>query len=195
MNEALTQNLVQWGADLLIALLGLLCAYAVAYMRKGAARLVAETESIKNNTAASSLSSAINQVDDLAERTVGKFEQIVAGELRKSVKDGKVNREELLSIGKQAVDEVMSMIGPEISVILFQHLGDVRTFVENTIEKKVLDLKSPVQPTSLQINLVPASPVVSADSNSVEPTDPPNGVQGNTIAAPVEGAVDEQRPT
>lgn len=179
MKEALTQTLVQWGADLLIALLGLLCAYAVAYMHKGAARLAAETESIKNSTAASSLSSAINQVDDLAERTVGKFEQIVARELRKSVKDGKINREELLSIGKQAVDEVMSMIGPEISAILFQHLGDVRTFVENTIEKKVLDLKSPVQPTGVQINLASASSVISSDS---------------AIADPVEGVINEQRP-
>ncbi|GAB6173293.1 MAG: hypothetical protein QMC95_06465 [Desulfitobacteriaceae bacterium] len=142
MNEAFKQTLMQGGADLILALLGLVFAYLIAYLRKGTAHLAAETNGLKNQEQSSVLKDAIARLDDLAERSVAKFEQTVAADLRKAVQDGKVDREELLAVGKEAVDEVTLLAGPELMDILSQGLGDAQTFVENTIEQKVLKLKT-----------------------------------------------------
>ncbi|GAB6170768.1 hypothetical protein JCM15765_02460 [Paradesulfitobacterium aromaticivorans] len=162
--------LLQGGVEVLIAFLALVCAYLAAYLRRGAARLQAQTQGIMNETEAEIVRTAIRRIDDLAERTVTKMEQTVAGELRQAVKDGKVDREELLAIGKQAVDEVVSMTGPELMVILEKTFGDAQTFIENTIETKVREVKDSLTwnnvPSTAALRVPDAAPMAQTQANA-----------------------------
>jgi len=147
MKEAVWQTMMEWGADLFLALIGLGCAYLATYLRKAAVRLAAETEKIQNENHAALVKDAISRLDSIAERTVLKMEQTVAGDLRQAVKAGNVDRENLLKIGRRAVEEVKETAGPELMAVLEETMGDAQAFVVATIEAKVLELKNGMAPT------------------------------------------------
>jgi len=84
---------------------------------------------------------ATSRLEEVAKITVSKIEQTVAGKLRQAVKDGKVNREELVALGKKAYDEVLKTVEPQVVKVLKDNLGDLKTYLESTIEAEVKRLK------------------------------------------------------
>ena len=92
---------------LFIALAG---AYAVYYIRLGAAKLKEQTAQIKDEAGRKVLEDALDDVVNLATVSVGAMEQTTAKALRDAVKSGKASREELLALGKQVFDEVKAAL-------------------------------------------------------------------------------------
>ncbi len=127
--------------ELFLLFLTLLCAMLIRYARKAITRAVEETTHLKSKTAAELLENALWRLDDVVTRVVQKIEQTTAGELRQAVKDGKVDRKELLALSKQAYREIVETLGAGTINILEGGLGDLRKYIESSIEAKVHEVK------------------------------------------------------
>lgn len=127
--------------NLALAVLTLLSTYALYYIRKAVAKVSAETTKIKNDDQRALVQAAITRLDDVATKTVKMIEQTTAKELRRAVKNGQATKEELAGLAKQAYNEIVRTLEPEYFQALQGTLGDLDTYIRNTIEAKVLELK------------------------------------------------------
>ena len=124
-----------------LAAVTLLASYAVYGIKKLTSKLVAETSKINSEKERNLVNDAILRLDDVATKTVKKIEQTTAKEMRQAVKDGMKSKEELIGLSKTAFDEIIKTMEPEYINILKTTLGDVDSYIRNTIEAKVLELK------------------------------------------------------
>lgn len=128
-------------ANVALSLITLLCAYALYYIKRGVAKLTAEAHKIDNEEQRSLAMTAIHRLDDVTTKTVKAIEQTAARNLRESVKSGEISKEYLTKLSEQAFDEIVAQLEPEYLALLATTLGDMDTYIKNTIEAKVLELK------------------------------------------------------
>ncbi|MEF2965654.1 guanylate kinase [Paenibacillus sp. M1] len=127
--------------NLALGVLTLLCAYAMLYIKKAKAKVIAEAQQIDDDNQRNLVLAAINRLDDVATKTVKSIEQTAAKAIREGVKSGTTSRDDLLVLGRQAYDEVIKTLEPEYLAVLTTTLGDVDAYIQHTIESKVLELK------------------------------------------------------
>ena len=103
--------------NVLLAVITLGGAYALYYLKLGAAKVKAQTAQIESQ------------------------EQTTAKALRQAVKDGKADREKLLALGRQVLEEVTAAVAPETQAVITKHLGNFEDYVMKCIEDAVLKVK------------------------------------------------------
>ncbi len=123
--------------NVVLAVIALAGAYAVYYIRLGAAKLKEQTAQIKDEAGRKVLEDVVN----LATVSVGAMEQTTAKALRDAVKSGKASREELLALGKQVFDEVKAAISPQAQKVITDNLGSFDKYLTAVIEDAVLKVK------------------------------------------------------
>lgn len=141
MIEQLAEPATQAAVNIIEACIVLLAAAAVYYIRLAAKRLVAETAFIKNQDQARLVRDAVDRLEDVVEKVVLKTEQTAAAALRQAVKDGATDRQELLALGRQAYQEILQTVEPQVIEVLRANLGDVEAYILNALEAQVLKLK------------------------------------------------------
>ena len=124
--------------NVVLAVIALAGAYAVYYIRLGAAKLKEQTAQIKDEAGRKVLEDALDDVVNLATVSVGAMEQTTAKALRDAVKSGKASREELLALGKQVFDEVKAAISPQAQKVITDNLGSFDKYLTAVIEDAVL---------------------------------------------------------
>ena len=127
--------------NMALAALSLLAAWAVYYLRLGAGKLKEQTARLKNEAAREMLEHALDDVERLAELTVGCTEQTTAKALRLAVKNGRKDREELLALGREVFAEVKDRITPEAQRVITENLDSFDRYLEDCIENAVLRVK------------------------------------------------------
>lgn len=137
MSEALKEALTNIG----IALLSLLSAYLVYYINKLVQKIKVETAKIEDEKQRKLVEDALNRVNDLAYKTVAQIEQTTAKSLRQLVKEGKADKEQLLALGKQAVDEVYAQLSVDTKKALTDECLDVEKYIRDCVESYVLQIK------------------------------------------------------
>jgi fructose-bisphosphate aldolase class 1 len=136
--QELTQDFL---FNLALAGLTLLSSYALYYIRKATAKLTAETAKIANDDQRALVLTAVGRLDDVATKTVKTIEQTTAKELRRAVKSGQANKEQLIELSKQAYHEIVRTLEPEYLLALQDSMGNLEQYIRATIEAKVLELK------------------------------------------------------
>lgn len=128
--EVLMESLV----TIVIALIGLAVAYGTHYIKKASQRLQekSEMELVDN---------LIANVEHVVLVTVEAAEQRVAKDLRDAVKDGKVDRAELLAVADSVKEQVLATLSDESIELLKKTFGDIETLIENMIESAVAHVK------------------------------------------------------
>ena len=121
-----------------IALLG---AYAMYYINVGVGMAKAKTAQIKDEASRKLLEDALDDVENLAVKSVGAMEQTTAKALRDAVKVGNGDREKLLALGKQVFDEVKAAITPEAQAVITRNLGSFDAYLSKCIEDAVRRVK------------------------------------------------------
>lgn len=121
-----------------IALLG---AYAMYYINVGVGMAKAKTAQIKDEAARKLLDDALDDVENLAVKSVGAMEQTTAKALRDAIKVGNGDREKLLALGKQVFDEVKAAITPEAQAVITRNLGSFDAYLTKCIEDAVRRVK------------------------------------------------------
>lgn len=137
MQDMLTQIIT----NIALALLGLAASYAIFLINKAKQKVEIEAERIKDEKQRALVKDALNQLNILAAKTVTSIEQTAARSLREAVKDGKVNRQELLVLASQAYTDVYGALKPEYLILLQKELGDINKLITDTIEEKVFEIK------------------------------------------------------
>ena len=111
----------------LVALLSLGAAYALAYIRRAKEALDARIDHELADR-------ALARVAYLAEVAVLAAESTTAAALRQAVAEGRASREELVALGRQVVEQVLTQLDIEARQVLAGTIGDVRRYVEQLIE-------------------------------------------------------------
>lgn len=127
--------------NLALAVITLLGAYGVYFIQKAAAKVQTQTTQIKDESSRKLLTDALADVENLAIVTVGAIEQTTASTLRLAIKAGTADRDELLSLGKQAFEEVKAAIGPEAQQVIRNNLGSFDDYLSKCIENAVRRVK------------------------------------------------------
>jgi hypothetical protein len=125
----------------LIALIGLLCTYATVFINRLAVKAKVEAEVIEHADTRKMISDAIGRLKDLTLIVVGKIEETTAKKLREAVKDGKVDRQELVKLSHEAYKEIMATIDPITITLIETQIKDVETYIMGLIENAVRDVK------------------------------------------------------
>lgn len=128
--------------SLALGVISLVGAFGLYYIRKGGVWLDEKTKQLKDEKLRQKLDDALDDVENLARVTVGAIEQTTAKALREAVKDGKTDREELLTLSSKAFEEIKGKVGPEAQKVITQNLGSFDEYLSNLIEVKVLELKA-----------------------------------------------------
>jgi phage tail protein X len=144
--DAILDTLQDILIKIVIGLLGLAATYAMYYIKKAVAKIMLEADKIKDDKQRALVKEAIDRVDELAYKAVAATEQTVAAALRKAVKEGIANREELLALGAQACEEVYSQLSPAVIEALKSQVNDVDKYIADTVESMVLGIKSKPKP-------------------------------------------------
>lgn len=147
-----------------LGVITLLAACAMYYVRVGVAKLKVQTAQIGDDAARQLLINALEDVESLAEKSVGALEQTTAKTLRQAVKNGTKDREELLALGSQAFVEIKAAVTPEAQRMITKNLGSFDDYLTKCIEDSVRRVKQhdPHNPVS-QEN--PHNPLSQEDPN------------------------------
>lgn len=138
-------------ANIAVALLSLLAAYALYGIRQLTAKVRLQTQQLASEGQRKLLLDALDDVQELTTKTVTAIEQTTARALREAVKAGQASPEELQALGKQALQEIVAAVKPETERIIQENLGDFESYVTKCIETKVLELKSGVLEISTSV--------------------------------------------
>ena len=115
--------------------------YGIYFIRLCATKVKSQTAQLRNERMRWALDTALDDVRQLAELSVGAMEQTTAKALRENVKNGTANREELLALGKTVFNEVKAAVGPEAQATITRTLGSFDDYLTKCIEDAVLKVK------------------------------------------------------
>lgn len=124
-----------------LGVIALLAAYAMYYINVGIGMAKAKTAQIKDDAARKLLDDALDDVENLAVKSVGAMEQTTAKALRDAVKVGEGDREKLVALGKQVFDEVKAAIAPDAQAVITRNLGSFDAYLTKCIEDAVRRVK------------------------------------------------------
>ena len=130
-------------SSILLALLSLAGAMIIYYINKAKAKLIAETNKIKQDNVKDYVSMAIETIDKIVKTAVYSAEQETASEIRKKIANGdtSVSREDLLSVKTQVYNTVVETVKPDLINAAKITLGDVDKYILDKISEEVKNLK------------------------------------------------------
>ena len=134
MWDIIIMELRELAVTVLVALLSLGATYILAYIRRAKEAL---DQRINHELA----DRALERVAYLAEVAVLAAESTTAAALRQAVAEGKANRDELLALGRQVVEQVLTQLDTEARQALSETVGDIRRYVESVVEATLERLK------------------------------------------------------
>ena len=95
----------------------------------------------KNIALASAFGTAESILTTITNTVVGKIEQVTAGELRELVKSGAADRKQLTALARDAYNEIIATIQPEVLSSLSNVIADSETYILSKIEDAVRNVK------------------------------------------------------
>lgn len=140
--EAIQSMAVETLSGLALAIISLLGAYGIFFIQKAGAKLKEQTAQITDDKQRKLLEDALADVETLATVTVGAIEQTTASALREAVRDGDIDRKELLALGTKAFEDIKAKVGTSSQALITRNLGSFDDYLHNLIETKVLELKA-----------------------------------------------------
>lgn len=144
-----------------LAVIALVAAVAVYYIKLAASKVKAQTTQIKDQEGRKLLENALDDVVNLATLSVGAMEQTTAKTLREAVRSGTADREELVALSKQVFSEVKAAIAPEAQRVITENLGGFDAYLTKCIEDAVLKIKQSDPFITLPESMVIGGPSVT----------------------------------
>lgn len=135
MWDIVIMELRELAVTVLLALLSLGATYVLAYIRRA-------KEALDQRISHELADRALERVAYLAEVAVLAAESTTAAALRQAVAEGRASREELVALGRQVVEQVLTQLDAEARQALAETIGDVRRYVEQLIEATLERLKA-----------------------------------------------------
>lgn len=129
-------------ANVILALIGLVSAYIIFLIKKATNKISLEIDKLNDEKDKHMLRMAQNSLEEIAIKTVASIEQTSAKAIRSAVKDGRIDRDELVKLSKNAYEEIVGILKPEYINVLENNVNNIEQYILNTIEQKVLEIKN-----------------------------------------------------
>ncbi len=104
-----------------------------------------KTQLIDDERQRSIIDNALNRLNDLVFGGVRAMEVSVASELREAVKDGKVDRSELLKLKDVVRNEVLAGMNNDMKSAIELGVGEIDGYVNTLIENALADIKGKIE--------------------------------------------------
>lgn len=104
-----------------------------------------KTQLIDDERQRSIIDNALNRLNDLVFGGVRAMEVSVASELREAVKDGKVDRNELLKLKDVVRNEVLAGMNADMKNAIELGVGEIDGYVNTLIENALADIKGKIE--------------------------------------------------
>nr|DAX85678.1 MAG TPA: hypothetical protein [Caudoviricetes sp.] len=104
-----------------------------------------KTQLIDDERQRSIIDNALNRLNNLVFGGVRAMEVSVASELRKAVKDGKVDRNELLKLKDVVRNEVLAGMNNDMKSAIELGVGEIDGYVNTLIENALADIKGKIE--------------------------------------------------
>ena len=137
MKEMIMDALVTIGSAGAIAVLG----FGMRWIGTKISTQKQKAVEAKNTALASAFGTAESILTTITDTVVGKIEQVTAGELRVLVKSGAADREQLVGLAKEAYNEIISTVQPEVLSELSGVIADSEAYILSKIEDAVRKVK------------------------------------------------------
>lgn len=112
----------------------------------------AKAERENNEAKLKALNIAEMTINSVVAATVGKIEQTTAADLRKAVKAGLADREELKILSKDAYYEILDILQKDVLDKIEIGVQDYEKYIVNKIENQVLSVKQTNEKNGTEIN-------------------------------------------
>lgn len=141
MNEAIGKVIVDAAVTVTAGMMPVLTAICLSGINKFGKKMQHELERMDDEDQKKLLWEAYESLDDIAEKTVRKFEQTTVSKLKAAADDGKLTDEEIGELSGQVYSEIIDTLNLEYQVCLQENLGNLEKYIVSTVEDKVLKLK------------------------------------------------------
>ncbi|MBU5312235.1 hypothetical protein KQI38_09365 [Tissierella carlieri] len=148
--EAIQGVLTEVLMRITLALIALIAAFVLSYIKKASDKLKVEIEVLENEDLEKLISRAFDRLAEVTKLTVNKIEQQSARTIREAVNEGKLSKDELEKLSKEAYEEILRVLEPEYKEFLQDMLGDIETYILNLIEEKLVSIKERDQVFEIQ---------------------------------------------
>lgn len=118
--------------------------YATIYIQKIVKRAKMEAEKIEDENIEAIINNTIDRTQALIQANVIAMEQTLVKEIKESIKDEKLTKDELKGIAQKVRENVLNQLGEGSVEILNKTLGDVNGYIEAEIEKTLAELKGQI---------------------------------------------------
>ena len=139
--EQLQGQAIQTLQIVLGAVISILGALAIVYLKKGFEYLTTKTTLIKDEGSRKILDSTLEALDALLVTNITSAENTLKPIILQSIADGKVTTDELESLKITVMNNTLKQLGDEATKLLNNSLGDTNSYLENRIEAILADLK------------------------------------------------------
>ena len=139
--EQLQGQAIQTLQIVLGAVISILGALAIVYLKKGFEYLTTKTTLIKDEGSRKILDSTLEALDALLVTNITSAENTLKPIILQSIADGKVTTDELESLKITVMNNTLKQLGDEATKLLNNSLGDTNSYLENRLEAVLSNLK------------------------------------------------------
>lgn len=140
MNEILV-NII---TTVLTGLLSILAVVVINYVTKLITKAKANANKIEDETAMSMVNTALDNLQELIKTNVTSAEVTLKQEIIKASKDGKLTKEDAISLKNTVKDNIIKQLSTSSYELLKLELNDVESYIENKIEVVLASIKGQI---------------------------------------------------
>lgn len=140
--EAIQSVATEFAMTIAVGVVTLLAAYATYGIKKVTEKVKLQTQLIEKEEKRTLFLNALEDVAELTDKVVGSIEQTTAKALRELVQGGKADKKQLEDLAKKAAEEITASLAPDVQRVITDNFGSFEKYLSESIEAKVLELKS-----------------------------------------------------
>lgn len=141
LNQDLQNQLIGLLQVLIGGVLSIGSIYAVILINKYTNIAKEKLQSIKDENAKYKLEVACERLNSLLVTNITNTENSLKQELLNASVDGKLTKEELLSLKESVVDKTLKQLGSDTTELLTNEVSDIKDYTETKLEEVLANLK------------------------------------------------------
>ncbi|MEG2289615.1 MAG: hypothetical protein RSC24_06570 [Clostridium sp.] len=142
--EAIQEQIIGLLTILITGAISIASVYATIYINKLVKKAKLQAEGIEDENVQAIVNLTLDKTQQLIQTNVIAMEQTLVKEIKESIKDGKITKDELKNVAIEVRENVLKQLGEGSKGILENTLGDVNGYIEAEIEKTLAELKGQI---------------------------------------------------
>lgn len=143
--EQIQEQLLQLASIIITGCISIACVYVAIYFSKLKTKIQAETNKIEDESIRNIVNSTLGQVQDLVFKNVVAVEQTSKKVILDSISDGKITKEELLTLKDEVYKNVIEQMNEDSLAIITSQFDNVNSYINVLIENELARLKGQVE--------------------------------------------------